>query len=225
MAAGKKEDKDDKAEAGDEAVLEAKKKKKKLFMFVGLAVLLVLISVGATFFVVSKMMGSKHSGDSDDEVSESSESAESAVVAPAIYYPLKPNFTVNYDVNGRQRFLQAELTLMYRDESVVKTLELHMPAVRNGLVMLFSSQVFEELQTPEGKEKLRAAALKTVQDIIAKEETAVADKEKAKDADEDDKEDAEKSSKKDSKKDKEKLKDQKPQPNVEQILFTQFVMQ
>jgi len=208
MAAGKKEDKDDKADqAGDEAAAEAKKKKKKLFMFIGLALLLVLISVGATFFIVSKMMGSKHG---DDESAESSEAAET-VAAPAIYYPLKPNFTVNYDVNGRQRFLQAELTLMYRDESVVKTLELHMPAVRNGLVMLLSSQVFEELQTAEGKEKLRAAALQTVQDIIAKEEAAGAEKEKGKE--------------KDEKKDKEKTKDKKPQPNIEQVLFTQFVMQ
>jgi len=209
MAAGKKDDKDDKEDQKvDEAAVAAKKKKKKLFLFIGVATLLVLISVGATFFIVSKMMGSKHSGDSEEESSEVSESAET-VTAPAIYYPLKPNFTVNYDVNGRQRFLQAELTLMYRDEAVVKTLELHMPAVRNGLVMLLSSQVFEELQTAEGKEKLRAAALKTVQDIIAKEEAASAEKGKVKD----------------DEKDKDKTKDKKPQPNIEQVLFTQFVMQ
>lgn len=204
MAAGKKDEKAEKGDAkGDDAAAEAKKKKKKLFMFIGLAVLLVLISVGATFFIVSKMMASKHSGDGDSESSDSK--ASEAAAAPAIYYPLKPNFTVNYDVNGRQRFLQTELTLVYRDPTLVKTLELHMPAVRNALVMLLSSQVFEELQTVEGKEKLRTAALQAVQDIIAKEETAVA--EKAKD------------------KDKEKSKDKKPQPNIEQVLFTQFVMQ
>lgn len=213
MAAGKKEDKDDTVEPQvDEAAVEAKKKKKKLFMFIGLVVLLVLISVGATFFIVSKMMGSKHSSDSDETSAESSEPTEDVTVAPAIYYSLK-TFTVNYDVNGRQRFLQAELTLMYRDEAVMKTLELHMPAVRNGLVMLLSRQVFEELQTAEGKEKLRAAALQTVQDTIAKEESAVADKDKKKD------------NEKDDKKDKEKTKDKKLRPNIEQVLFTQFVMQ
>jgi flagellar FliL protein len=214
MAAGKKDEKADKAEpqVDDAAVAEAKKKKKKLFMFIGLAILLVLISVGATFFIVSKMMGSKHADEGDEASSESSETVESAVT-PAIYYPLKPNFTVNYDVNGRQRFLQAELTLMYRDPEVVKTLELHMPAVRNGLVLLLSNQVFEELQTAEGKEKLRAAALQTVQDIIAKEEAASAEKGKEKDEE------------KSKEKSKEKVKDKKPQPNIEQVLFTQFVMQ
>lgn len=218
MAAGKKDEKADKGKAepqADDAAAEAKKKKKKLFLFIGLAVLLVLISVGVTFFIVSKMMGSKHADEGDEASSESSETTES-VVTPAIYYPLKPNFTVNYDVNGRQRFLQVELTLMYRDPAVVKTLELHMPAVRNGLVLLLSNQVFEELQTAEGKEKLRAAALQTVQDIIAKEEAAGAEKSKEKD-DEDDADDKEKS--------KEKAKDKKPQPNIEQVLFTQFVMQ
>jgi flagellar FliL protein len=161
--------------------------------------------VGATFFIVAKMMGSKHGGD-EEASAESSEPAE-AVATPAIYYPMKPNFTVNFDVNGRQRFLQVELTLMYRDPAVVTTLELHMPAVRNGLVMLLSSQVFEELQTPEGKEKLRAAALQSVQDIIAKEESASAEKSKEKDDE------------------KAKEKSKKPQPNIEQVLFTQFVMQ
>ncbi|RYY74704.1 MAG: flagellar basal body protein FliL [Gammaproteobacteria bacterium] len=223
MAAGKKDDKADKdkeqAPADDAAVTEAKKKKKKLFMFIGLAILLVLISVGATFFIVSKMMGSKHAD--EDSASEASE-AEEVVAAPAIYYPLKPNFTVNYDVNGRQRFLQAELTLMYRDPEVLKTLELHMPAVRNGLVMLLSSQVFEELQTLEGKEKLRAAALATVQEIINKETAALAEKSKSKD--DEDSEDEESDTKKGKGKNKEK-KTKPPEPNIEQVLFTQFVMQ
>jgi flagellar FliL protein len=222
MAAGKKDDKADKAKeqpsADDAAVAEARKKKKKLFMFIGLAVLLVLISVGATFFIVSKIMGSKDISAEDESVEVSE--AE-VIMTPAIYYPLKPNFTVNYDVNGRQRFLQAELTLMYRDPAVLKTLELHMPAVRNGLVMLLSSQVFEELQTLEGKEKLRAAALTTVQDIINKETAALAAKSKNNNEEDEDEE-------KDTKKSKGKNKDKKvppPEPNIEQVLFTQFVMQ
>jgi len=204
MAAGKKDDKDTKPDQQPDAGAnaEAKQKKKKLFMFIGIGLLLVLVSVGSTFFIVSKMMGSKNAdGESD---SESSETAE--VAAPAIYYPLKPNFTVNFDVNGRQRFLQTEITFMYRNPDLLKTLELHMPAVRNGLVMLLSSQVFDELQTTEGKEKLRAAALQTVQDIISKEEAASSEKSKESD-------------------DKEKSAGKKSSPNIEQVLFTQFVMQ
>jgi flagellar FliL protein len=204
MAAGKKDEKPSKDEQpADAGAAEAKQKKKKLFMFIGLAVLLVIISVGATFFVALKMMGGKKSG-GDDEAAASSEAVEE-VAKPAIYFPLK-TFTVNYDVNGRQRFLQAELTLMYRDEAVLKTLELHMPAVRNSLVMLLSRQVFDELQTAEGKEKLRTAALAEIQGIIAKETAASAEK-----TDDEEKD--------------EKAKAKPPEPNIEQVLFTQFVMQ
>ena len=200
MAAGKKDEKPSKdGQPAEGAVDESKQKKKKLFMFIGLGVLLVAISVGATFFVVSKMMGGKNSG-GEDEAAASSEAVEE-VAKPAIYFPLK-TFTVNYDVNGRQRFLQAELTLMYRDEAVLKTLELHMPALRNSLVMLLSRQVFDELQTAEGKEKLRTDALAEIQGIIAKETAAAAEKSDEKDA-----------------------KEKPSSANVEQVLFTQFVMQ
>jgi len=213
-APGKKEDKkrDQDEEAAPPVDNAAKQKRKKLLMFIGLAVLLVFISVGATFFIVSKMLHKQSAESDDEEVAEASE--EAAPVLPAVYYPLKPNFTVNYDVNGRQRFLQTELTLMYRDEAVLKVLETHMPEVRNGLVMLLSNQTFDELQTADGKEKLRAMALKTVQDIIAKETAA---NEKPKDKDK------EKEKEKDKKKEKEAVK--KPSPNIEQVLFTQFVMQ
>lgn len=194
MAAGKKDEKaDNKEVAGTD---EAKQKKKKLFMFIGLGVLLVLISVGATFFVVSKML---HKGGSDEAAEEQAE--EKPTASPAIYLALKPNFTVNFDVNGRQRFLQTELTLMYRDPNLEKLLEEHMPAVRNGLVMLLSRQVFDELQTTEGKEKLRADALKVVQDIITKESETTEEKDE-------------------KKKDEAKFKG-----TVENVLFTQFVMQ
>ncbi len=219
MAAAKKDEKpnkqDDEEQPSDAAVAEAKQKKKKLFMFIGLGVLLVAISVGATFFVVSKMMGgdSATADESESESESDSDSSDEAEVEvkPAIYFPLK-TFTVNYDVNGRQRFLQAELTLMYRDETVLKILELHMPAVRNRLVMLLSRQVFDELQTAEGKEKLRTEALAEIQGIIAKETAASAEK-----TDEDDEEE------KNKKGDKSKAKP--PEPNIEQVLFTQFVMQ
>jgi flagellar protein FliL len=192
MAAGKKDEKAENIDAA--AAAEAKQKKKKLFLFIGLGVLLVLISVGATFFVVSKML---HKG---DEAAEEEQTEEKTHAAPAIYLALTPNFTVNFDVNGRQRFLQTELTLVYRDPQLEVLLKDHMPAVRNGLVMLLSRQVFDELQTSEGKEKLRAEALKVVQEIITKETQAATESEESSD-------------------------EHQEVSTVENVLFTQFVMQ
>jgi flagellar FliL protein len=41
--------------------------------------------------------------------------------------------------------------------------------IRNSLILLFSGQVYEELQTDEGRELLRQAALAELQTIIEKE--------------------------------------------------------
>lgn len=198
MAADKKAEKKEEA-GGDEA--EAKRKKKKLIMMIVLGVVLMAVTIGGTLLAVKLMSPKNPDSESASEDGHSSDASDAASDAPAIYFALKPNFTVNYDVNGRQRFLQTEITLMFRDAAVQKILELHMPTVRNGLVMLLSRQVFEELQTTEGKEKLRSEALETIQEIITKENTHT------------------------PKDDKKEEKAPTVEPVVEQVLFTQFVMQ
>lgn len=204
MAANKKDDAKAAPAAGD---ADASQKKKKMIMVIGGAVLLVLLSVGGTVGVL-KFMSPQGSKSAAEEAPKAAHEEETAVESPVIYYALKPSFTVNYDVNGRQRFLQTELTFAYRDESLTKTIELHMPAVRNSLVLLLSSQVFDDLQTVEGKEKLREDALEAVQEILAKEQADAFVRL--------------------SSKEKEKYKKEHGRgeaPNVDQILFTNFVMQ
>lgn len=193
---------------------EADKKggKKKLLLIIGLALLLVAISVGGTLITLKFLAPDK----ADEQVVEKDKAPQP--LPPAIYYELSPNFTINFNVNGRQRFLQAQITLLYRDEELEPLLKLHMPVIRNGLVMLLSSKNFAELQTTEGKESLRAEALKTVRDILEKEQVA-AHAGDEKDEDEKDKDKDEK--------DADKKGDEHPPeyPNVEQVLFTNFVMQ
>lgn len=143
----------------------AKKKKRKLILIGGLVLVLVLVggALAAWFFWPD---AAEHDADQDPAVEE-------VEVEPpeqgAIYYPLREKFVINYDVRGRQRFLQVEVTLMLRDNNVISAIELHMPRIRNDLIMLFSGQVFEDLQTPEGKELLRQDALRRVQDILEQE--------------------------------------------------------
>lgn len=148
--------------AAEEAA--AKKKKRKLIFIVGGLVLVLVLLVGALaawFF----WPGAAEENALQDDPVEEVEPPEQA----AIYYPLREKFIVNYDVRGRQRFLQVEVTLMLRDNGVISAIELHMPRIRNDLIMLFSGQVFEDLQTPEGKELLRQDSLRRVQDILKQE--------------------------------------------------------
>jgi flagellar FliL protein len=191
---------------------------KKLFLFVGLAVLLVIVSVGGTVAALKLLAPS-----GDDEAADEEEEVVEEVVplAPAIYFQMTPNFTINFNVNGRQRFLQAEITLMYRDPILEPVLKLHMPAIRNGLVMLLSNKNFDELQTLEGKELLKKEAFDTVQTILVKEQQAALPK--SEEAEEDDEEDSKKDKKK---KDKKAKKAEQPKvPGIEQVLFTNFIMQ
>lgn len=166
--------------------------KKKLFLLIGVAVALIILSIGGTVVALKFLSPEQPAGES------ATKEPEHTALAPAIYYEMKPNFTINFNVNGRQRYLQAAITLLYRDPLLEELLKLHMPAIRNGLVMLLSAKNFDELQTPEGKEQLREEALAVVRNQLQKEQEALTAQGNA---------------------------DKVSSANVEQVLFTNFVMQ
>lgn len=173
------------------ATADTTKKKKKLLLMIGVAVVLIAISVGGT--VVALKMLSPPAAETP-----AAAAAPTPTLAPAIYFEMTPNFTINFTVNGRQRYLQAAITLLYRDPALESLLTLHMPAIRNGLVMLLSSKNFDELQTPEGKEQLKLDALVVIQNLLKKEQDALVAS---------------------------GTTEGLPAGNVEQVLFTNFVMQ
>ncbi|WP_049721805.1 flagellar basal body-associated FliL family protein [Gilvimarinus polysaccharolyticus] len=154
----------------DEAAAPAKNKKKWIILALALALLvLVGVSVAATLWVLSGSDTDTESGpDAAITADEGSEAEEPAREA-AIYFPLKPEFVTSFEVRGRQRFMQVEMSLMLRDNSAIGDIELHMPAIRNSLVILLRGQIYPELQTPEGKELLRQQALNTVREVLQAE--------------------------------------------------------
>jgi flagellar FliL protein len=87
----------------------------------------------------------------------------------AIFEPLTPPFVVNYNVNGRQRYMQVSITLLARDHADLEALKAHMPVIRNNLVMMFSGQPFDTIATPVGMEMLRQKAAAVVQEVGQKE--------------------------------------------------------
>ncbi|MDG9882723.1 flagellar basal body-associated protein FliL [Pseudomonas putida CSV86] len=148
--------------AKSEAVKDpAVKGKLKLILLLVLALLLAIgLSVGATWFFLHK--------------SESKPAAEPAAAAanvkqPAIYESMSPAFVVNFNQNGRQRYMQVSITMQARDQAALEALKVHMPVIRNNLVMLFSGQSFESLATPVGQEMLRQKATASVQEVAQKE--------------------------------------------------------
>lgn len=153
------------------------KPKSKMMLIIIIAVLVALLAGGgiAAFFMMS-------GGDEDAAAQEAAEPQQ----MPAIYFDFKPPFIVNYQWNGRQRFVQVSLSVMTRKGAVVDAIQKHMPLIRNNLLMVFSAQDFEMLRTPEGKEALRQQVLEDLQKV---------------------------------------LNEEIGEPGVEQVLFTNFVMQ
>lgn len=104
-------------------------------------------------------------GEEDDGESEE----DDAPPAPALYIPISPAFVVNFVDGGKARFLQITMEVMTRDPQVTAHIKTHLPAIKNNLVMLFSSQSYEDISTLEGKETLREEALTVVQEILEEE--------------------------------------------------------
>lgn len=92
------------------------------------------------------------------------------VPAPAQYFALEPPFVVNLvGESGGARYLQVEVQLMTRDPESLKAIELHAPAIRARLLMLFAQQDAAGLMSREGKERLQNAALGEVKALLVAE--------------------------------------------------------
>ncbi len=138
----------------------AGKGKLKLILIIAAGVLLAIgLSVGATWYFM-------HSAQSKPE--PAAETA-SNVKPAAIYEPMTPAFIANFNQNGRQRYMQVSITLQARNQADLDALKVHMPVIRNNLVMLFSGQTFDSLATPVGQEMLRQKATASVQEVAQKE--------------------------------------------------------
>ena len=98
-----------------------------------------------------------------------SSKAAAAARAPAQYFALEPAFVVNLADSESVRYLQAEVQLVTRDANTRAAMELHEPAIRNKLLLLFGQQSSAQLGQRTGKERLQASALKEVRDLLKRE--------------------------------------------------------
>ncbi|MCD5979273.1 Flagellar basal body-associated protein [Pseudomonas savastanoi pv. glycinea] len=146
----------------DEVKEPGSKGKLKLIIIVVVALLLAVgLSVGATWFFM-------HS--SEPKVDPAAvAAADPNAKHPAIFEALTPAFVVNFNSNGRQRYMQVSITMLARNQADLDALKVHMPVIRNNLVMLFSGIPFDSLASPVGQEMLRQKATASVQEVAQKE--------------------------------------------------------
>lgn len=141
------------------AAKPAGKKRGLLFALIGLVV--VLAGGGAAWFFLA-------GGPTEAELA-ASEQAEGVLSGPPIYLELEPAMIVNFQNPRHARYLQISVNVQARDAETIDAVKAHMPAIRNNLMLLFSSQQYEDLVKREGKEAVRQGALQEIQAILNKQ--------------------------------------------------------
>lgn len=127
--------------AKEEAAVDVPPKKKKGKLFLVLGVLLALGGGAAWYFMPSDTKTAEHK----DEKPK-----------PPVFVTLE-TFTVNLQAEGGgEHYLQVGIDLKVTDSAVVDLVKLHMPEIRNGVLLLLSSKSAEQISSLEGKQKLSA---------------------------------------------------------------------
>jgi len=132
--------------------------KKKMILIIS-AVLLLLIGSGAAAYFMGLFSAEE---EATDTVAE--EQAEPQ--KPAIYQSFDAPLVVNFEQRSPVKFLQVDLEVMARDEASIDAFTLHRPMIRNNLLLLLARQDYQEISTPEGKEKLRAEITAEINKIM-----------------------------------------------------------
>jgi flagellar FliL protein len=133
-----------KALPGEGAGEEPPKKKGKLKLLIVIALLLAIGGGGAAWFFLQQ---EPHAATAKVEAPK-----------PPVFVTLEP-FTVNLAGESSERYLQVGMDFKVADSKVVDAVKLHMPEIRNGLLLVLSSKRAEDISTVEGKQKLSAEIL------------------------------------------------------------------
>jgi flagellar FliL protein len=167
----------------------AKKSGKGIIIIALIAILAAGAAGGGVYFMTSHQASDEESASSDDGDDAAAAEKQDAKakgkkskgdkgakgkkskkeVAKPLYLALDPPFVVNFEAKGVMRFLQITVQVMTRDPHTLDLLKENDPLIKNNLLMMFSSQTYETISTPDGKEKMRAQALEIVGKAIAEE--------------------------------------------------------
>jgi len=142
--------------------------KKKILILVGIAVLMLGLGVGIGMFAGGMMNDSSDTAGADaevEEVEEEEQEAEPREKRHSIYVTVG-KLLAAVDHEGATRYIQAEVDLVGYDKEVMDDAQHNVPALRNRLLLLFSSQNFDDVRTIPGRERLRLESLKAVNDVL-----------------------------------------------------------
>ena len=133
------------SDAPAEGDASPKAKKSPLLLIVGVALLALALGGGAAWF----FLGHK----SQPQTAAAETTSKHSASAP-VFVTLEP-FVVNL-AGDVQHYLQVGIDLRVVDSHVTDQIKVHLPEIRNGVLLLLSSKSVEDLSSVEQKNLLRA---------------------------------------------------------------------
>lgn len=97
----------------------------------------------------------------------SAEAPTAPVIPEEIYYPLE-TFIVNLNSPGGQKILKISLEFLLENQEVKTELNTHTAQYRDLLLTILSAKKFEEIDTREGKDILKAEITSTLNPFLKK---------------------------------------------------------
>ncbi|MBW1711688.1 MAG: flagellar basal body-associated FliL family protein [Deltaproteobacteria bacterium] len=164
---------DELADALDEKEEEAKGKKKggkkKLIMIALMAIVVLGGGFGAYKFFLAKpdQPAVTEEGQGGPEVEGGQAKGQEAGQAEAVVYPLDP-FIVNLGDPAGNRYLKIRVALELASAEVQAEVERKIPQIRDGFLLLLTSKNLAQINTTEGKLKLKSELLHRVNQALTK---------------------------------------------------------
>ena len=135
----------------------------KLLLVVIVLLVLVLAAVGGLAAYVFLSNKSAAGADASHASAEHAPEKKEKKEGPPVFEKLEP-FVVN--LSGGSSMLQIELQAELADEHAKETLKSYLPKVRSALILLLSAKTEEELQSADGKVKLKAQIKKIINESM-----------------------------------------------------------
>ena len=151
----------------EEASEEGSGGKRKLILLIVGAVLLLGLGIGGGVFVGTMMAEDSNSAENvvaDEE--EMEDSGRKKKDDRHNIYITVGKLLAAVEHEGSTRYIQAEVDLVGYEKTVMDDAQHNVPALRNRLLLLFSSQNFDDVRTIAGRERLRVESLKAVNDVL-----------------------------------------------------------
>lgn len=183
---------------------EAPKKKSKLLLFIIIGVVVLAVGAGAAFMLMKKKPADEEGEDGEEVAAESHKPKKEGKIEPPVFVKLEP-FTVRLQTEGQDSYLQAVPELRVLDLHIGDQVKQFMPEIRHKALLVIAAKRPEEVNNPEGVQKLSDELRVTINKILTPPPTG----------------------KKKKKKEVEEEISAEPEPDdpVQAVLFTSFIVQ